>query len=107
MKVNYVTGNKEVMNTPGVKIYMPFLENVFTLDKTPQKFVMTGNRSNEDNRVVLVEPTDAGRKLAAETPLGGIALLRRRLPTLEPQRLARINAALADIMELMEVPESE
>ncbi|MCA8978800.1 MAG: hypothetical protein H6831_11260 [Planctomycetes bacterium] len=50
VKVNYVTGNKEVMNTPGVKIYMPFLENVFTLDKTPQKFVMTGNRSNEDNR---------------------------------------------------------
>jgi SPFH domain/Band 7 family protein len=50
VKVNYVTGNKEVMITPGVKIYLPFLENVFTLDKTPQKFVMAGNRSTGDNR---------------------------------------------------------
>ncbi|MEZ4679427.1 MAG: MarR family winged helix-turn-helix transcriptional regulator [Caldilineaceae bacterium] len=68
---------------------------------------VTRTRSSEDNRVVLVEPTDTGRKLAAETPLAGIALLRRRLPTLEHERLARINVALADIMELMEVPETE
>ena len=68
---------------------------------------VTRTRSREDNRVVLVEPTAAGRQLAQATPLGGIALLRRRLPTLEPERLARLNAALADIMELMEVPESE
>ncbi|MCB0187089.1 MAG: winged helix DNA-binding protein, partial [Caldilineaceae bacterium] len=68
---------------------------------------LTRTRSSEDNRVVLVELTDGGRKLAAETPVGGIGLLRRRLPTLEPERLARINDALADIMELMEVPETE
>ncbi|MEZ4622132.1 MAG: hypothetical protein R2867_42415 [Caldilineaceae bacterium] len=68
---------------------------------------VTRAQSSEDNRVVLVEPTDTGRKLAAETPLAGIALLRRRLPTLEHERLARINVALADIMELMEVPETE
>ncbi len=50
VKVNYVTGSKTVMNSPGVKIYLPFLENVFALDKTPQKFVMTGNRSTDANR---------------------------------------------------------
>lgn len=54
VKVNYVTGNKEVLNTPGVKIYLPFLENVFTLDKTPQKFVMAGNRSSDDNRASVL-----------------------------------------------------
>lgn len=54
VKVNYVTGNKEVLNTPGVKLYLPFLENVFTLDKTPQKFVMAGNRSSDDNRASLL-----------------------------------------------------
>jgi len=34
-------------------------------------------------------------------------LLRRRLPTLDPERLARMNAALDDIIELMEVTEVE
>lgn len=54
VKLNYVTGNKEVLNTPGVKLYLPFLENVFTVDKTPQKFVMAGNRSTDDNRASLL-----------------------------------------------------
>jgi len=54
VKVNYVTGSKTVMNSPGVKIYLPFLENVFALDKTPQKFVMAGNRSTDDNRASLL-----------------------------------------------------
>ena len=77
------------------------------ISKLEEGGYVTRTRSCEDNRVVLVQPTAAGRQLAAATPLGGIALLRRRLPTLEPERLALMNAALADIMELMEVPESE
>ena len=65
------------------------------------------NRSEEDNRVVIVKLTPAGAKLARTTEITGIGLLRRRLPTLSEDRLQVINAALADIMELMEVPEEE
>lgn len=77
------------------------------ISKLEEGGYVTRTRSSEDNRVVLVAPTTVGRQLAEEMPMGGIALLRRRLPTLAPERLVCMNAALADIMELMEVPESE
>jgi len=77
------------------------------ISKLEEGGYVTRTRSPEDNRVVVVAPTVVGRERAEETPLGGIALLRRRLPALAPERLARMDAALADIMELMEVPESE
>ena len=68
---------------------------------------LTRTRSVDDNRVVNVELTATGREVAQENPLGGIVLLRRRLPTLSSARLQTINAALADIMQLMEVNENE
>ncbi|RIK43336.1 MAG: hypothetical protein DCC55_06080 [Chloroflexi bacterium] len=68
---------------------------------------VTRTRSAEDNRVVIVELTPAGEEAASTTPLGGIVLLRRRLRALPEERLAVINAALTDIMQLMEVTESE
>lgn len=68
---------------------------------------VTRTRSREDNRVVIVELTPIGREIAEKNPLGGIVLLRRRLPSLDPERLARMNAALDDIIELMEVTEVE
>lgn len=68
---------------------------------------VTRTRSAEDNRVVIVELTPAGEEAASATPLGGIVLLRRRLRALPEERLAVINAALTDIMQLMEVTESE
>lgn len=77
------------------------------ISKLEEGGYVTRTRSSEDNRVVLVAPTAVGRQMAEALPMGGIALLRRRLPTLAPDRLARMDAALADIMELMEVPESE
>jgi DNA-binding MarR family transcriptional regulator len=72
-----------------------------------EKGFVTRTRSLDDNRVVIVELTEDGRVLAAKTPMGGIVLLRRRLQTLSNERLAVINTALADIMELMEVTEVE
>lgn len=77
------------------------------ISKLEEGGYVTRTRSQTDNRVVIVEPTAVGRELAAQTPLGGIALLRRKLPNLPPNRLQQINDALADIMELMEVPELE
>lgn len=64
-------------------------------------------RSDEDNRVVNIELTPSGSNLAQTTAIAGIGLLRRRLPTLSDDRLQVINQALADIMELMEVSETE
>jgi DNA-binding MarR family transcriptional regulator len=64
---------------------------------------VTRTRSTEDNRVVVVELTPAGQAIAEQAPMGGIPLLRRRLPTLSEARLARLNAALDDLMDLMEI----
>lgn len=65
------------------------------------------HRSEEDNRVVIVKLTPAGKTLAQTTEINGIGLLRRRLPTLPEERLQVINEALTDILDLMEVPEDE
>ena len=64
-------------------------------------------RSEEDNRVVIIELTESGRELAQTTEIAGIGLLRRRLPDLSDEQLAVINQALGDIMEMMEVTETE
>jgi DNA-binding MarR family transcriptional regulator len=64
---------------------------------------VTRTRSIDDNRVVVVELTPTGQAIAEQAPMGGIPLLRRRLPTLSEARLVRINGALDDLMELMEI----
>lgn len=64
-------------------------------------------RSTKDNRVVVVELTQAGQEIAKETPLGGLPLLRHQLRELPEDRLANLNKALAEIMRLMEVPEGD
>ena len=66
---------------------------------------VTRTRSKEDNRVVFVELTDAGRELAVRTPMQGVPLLRRRLEALPEDDIRRINDALGDILRLMEVPD--
>lgn len=64
---------------------------------------VTRTRSKEDDRVVHVELTEEGRRIAVETPMQGIPLLRRRLDSLPPDKLTRINDALNDLLTLMEV----
>ncbi len=64
-------------------------------------------RSEDDNRVVIIDLTASGRALAETTPVAGIGLLRRRLPTLPEDRLRLIDEALAEIMQLMEVTDTE
>ncbi|MBN1965621.1 MAG: winged helix-turn-helix transcriptional regulator [Anaerolineae bacterium] len=65
---------------------------------------VTRARSPDDNRVVIVTITDAGRDIVARTPLGGIGLLRQRLDDLPAEQLQQMDEALAEIMHLMEVP---
>lgn len=68
---------------------------------------VTRTRSEDDNRVVVVELTPAGAAVAQQTPVGGIGLLRRRLDTLPEDRLRIIDEALGEIMRLMEVTGTE
>jgi DNA-binding MarR family transcriptional regulator len=60
-------------------------------------------RSTEDTRVVFVELTPAGNQLSEETPLGGIPLLRERVKGLPLEKLDRVNEALTDLLEVMEI----
>jgi DNA-binding MarR family transcriptional regulator len=68
---------------------------------------VTRTRSPEDNRVVVVELTPTGEEIARNTPLGGILLLRRRLPHLPEEKLLLLDEALTEIMRLMEVPDTD
>lgn len=105
--LRYLT-EQEAVTVGAVQEYLYCSASVASavISKLEEGGYVTRTRSRTDNRVVIVEPTAAGRALAATTPLGGIALLRRRLPTLTPERLARLHDALDDIMEMMEVPET-
>ena len=64
---------------------------------------VTRTRCKTDNRVVFVDLTDAGRALAEETPLGGIPLLREKIKTLPPERLAVVNETVVELLNLMEI----
>ncbi len=60
-------------------------------------------RCKKDQRVVYVDLTPEGHRLADETPLGGIPLLRERLETLPPERLAVLDEAFSELLRLMEI----
>jgi len=64
------------------------------------------SRSSEDNRVVIVSLTAVGQEVAEQAPFGGLPLLRRRLAHLPEARLQEIGGVLAELMQLMEAPES-
>lgn len=51
VKMNYVSGNRTVITTPGYQIYIPFLEEIFKFDRKPQKFDMEGKRAISFNHV--------------------------------------------------------
>ncbi|RME76380.1 MAG: MarR family transcriptional regulator [Chloroflexi bacterium] len=69
--------------------------------------LVTRTRSQEDNRVVNVELTEAGRTVIENTPLGGLPLLRRNLRRLPDKRLQEIKDVLVELMHLMEVNKTE
>lgn len=54
VKVNYITGEQQVITTPGYTIYIPFVQEVFTFDKTTQDFLMEGNKVVSDNHVPML-----------------------------------------------------
>jgi DNA-binding MarR family transcriptional regulator len=72
-----------------------------------EKGYVTRTRSQEDNRVVIVELTPAGQQIVENTPLGGLPLLRLRLRSLSAERLSEIDDVLNEIARLMEVTDIE
>jgi DNA-binding MarR family transcriptional regulator len=64
---------------------------------------VTRTRSEADNRVVFVDLTPSGREIAEQTSLGGIPLLREKLKSLPPERLAAIDEAMAEMLRLLEI----
>ena len=68
-----------------------------------KKGYVTRTRSAADNRVVIVDLTPPGREIAEQTPPGGIPLLRERLKSLPPERLAVIDEAMTEMLHLLEI----
>ena len=60
-------------------------------------------RSARDSRVVLVELSEDGQRIARETPLGGLPLLRERLKTVPPDRLELMDQAFTYLICLLEI----
>ncbi len=49
--VSYISGDKEVITTPGIQIYLPGVQEIFLFDRTSQEFKMQGDRYVNNNHV--------------------------------------------------------
>lgn len=49
--VNYLTGESEIVNRPGYKLFIPFLAQAFIFDSSPNSFIMEGERDIDSNHV--------------------------------------------------------
>jgi len=49
--VNYLTGESSVDAQPGYKFFLPFLQQAFLLEKSTQKFLMSGDVDRDANHV--------------------------------------------------------
>jgi DNA-binding MarR family transcriptional regulator len=63
-------------------------------------------RCSEDSRRVLVEPTQKGREISAQAPMGTIGRMRVYLPNLPVEELEEIDRALERLSEIACVDES-
>lgn len=49
--VNYLTGEEEIVDRPGYKIFLPFVAQAFVFDKSPNNFLMEGEQNISANHV--------------------------------------------------------
>jgi DNA-binding MarR family transcriptional regulator len=73
------------------------------IDKLEKRGFVTRARSENDNRVVLVRVTPAGRELVERTPLGGVPLLREALKSVPEEQLDLIHEAMVTLVEILEI----
>lgn len=76
------------------------------LESMVQDGLLDKRRCARDNRRVLLQVTEHGREVVANTPMTVFALLRKELPTLSPSELAVMDAAISRIIELAQLDES-
>ncbi len=76
------------------------------LDSMVQEGLVTKRRCPDDCRRVLLSVTDEGHEIAARAPLTAFGLLRRDLPQLSLEELVAIDAAVARLVELVQMDES-
>jgi hypothetical protein len=58
--VDYASGDKSLVTMPGYRAYVPWLQEVFRFDKSPNAFVMKGNAKGDANHAprLLVRAND-------------------------------------------------
>ncbi|MDE0961307.1 MAG: SPFH domain-containing protein [Planctomycetota bacterium] len=49
--INYLTGGEELVTTPGLVIFIPWLQQAYLFDKSPNEFVMEGQQDRSFNHV--------------------------------------------------------
>lgn len=49
--INYLTGGEQLVTTPGLVIFIPWLQQAYLFDKSPNEFVMEGQRDVSFNHV--------------------------------------------------------
>ena len=52
---NYLTHSSEKIIDPGNKLFIPFIQEVFIFDQSPNKFYMKGDRDRDENTVKHLE----------------------------------------------------
>ena len=72
------------------------------LRKLARKGLLVKDRTESDNRVVMVSITEAGKKLVQRMPVGGIQLLRKRLKELDTEELEEIHNVVQKLNLFME-----
>jgi hypothetical protein len=60
VQTDYARGTQTIVSTPGYRPYVPWMQEVFRFDKSPNAFVMKGNQQEDDNHVprLLVRAND-------------------------------------------------
>ncbi|MFH1084295.1 MAG: MarR family transcriptional regulator [Chloroflexota bacterium] len=71
------------------------------LDRMEQAGYVTRHRCAEDNRKVMIEPTERGRELIARAPMTMVSRMRDQLPCLPIAELRAIKAALGRLYEVV------
>jgi DNA-binding MarR family transcriptional regulator len=72
------------------------------VSKMEKAGLVSRKRSARDQRIVHVELTVDGGRAAAETPIGGMPLLRERMKELSPHELQAITRSVSKLIGLLE-----
>lgn len=104
--LRYLLENDDVtMGKLAAYLYITESSTTELVSKLEADGLVARERSRKDNRVVLVSITAAGRRVARETSLGGIPLLRERLRTLSPHEIRKVDDAFRLLKDLLEIRE--